>query len=249
MLISVFLTDSRHRIASKEHADDSNLASKAMREVIPQTTEPRPEELPLKDKQLSEPVDHTKRALLDVGDHPSNDAGRNTAPSRQDFLDYLSMQRGQRTPGPLHFTDSWMDKMANYGEMRNSPNLDPFAFLGPLATAMPSPISRGGMSRGCPSWERSNRIYSQIADANPAEATQALALSSSHYADMIFKAVIKGWSTLDPEERNNPIMRTLGDIDQVFPELDLVTRAAFMYKSHMVLKVSLEGNTTLGPVS
>lgn len=92
----------------------------------------------------------------------------------------------------------------------------------------------------CPVWERSNRIYAQISQVSPAAASQALGLSSAHYADMILKAVINGWNTLNSAERANPIMRTLGDMDQVFSELDPVSRAAFMYKSHMLLKVGFE---------
>jgi hypothetical protein len=129
-----------------------------------------------------------------------------------------------------------MYKMAAYSDVRKRANLDPFTFLGPLATAMQPPgltrtASCSGMS---PTWKRFNRIYAQIAFVKQAEASQALALGSAHYADMIFKAVINGWSALDPEERNNPIMRTLSDMDQVFLELDPVSRAAFMYKSHML---------------
>lgn len=217
-----------------------------MRENIPRNTESRPEEPLNGDEQPSESIDQTRGAISDVKNCASNGAGHNTVLNRLDFLDYLNMQRGENTAGPLHFTDSWMDKMANYGEMRKRRDLDPFTFLGPPAWPAPSPTRPGALSRGCPSWEKSNRIYSQIADANPTEASQALALRSSHYADMIFKAVINGWSSLNPDERDNPIMRTLGDMDKVFSKLDPVSRAAFMYKSHMVLKVSLEVGTTAG---
>lgn len=203
----------------------------------------RPEEPTNKEQPPPEPLDQSEGALLDVRDSISNDAAQNTAPNRQEFLDYLSFQRDERIPaGPLHFTDSWMDKMANHSDMKKRPNLDPFTFLGPIATAMPSPARAGGVYSGCPGWERSNRIYSQIGDTSPADASQALALSSAHYADMIFKAVINGWSSLDMGERNNPIMRTLGNIDQVFSKLDPVSRAAFMYKSHMLLKVCVEAD-------
>lgn len=145
--------------------------------------------------------------LTQYWDQPMNDAGTkgnllysfydlppgiitdSRAPKRPDFLDYLSFQRDRHTwPSPL--TDSWMDKVANYSNMTKRPNFD----LGPLATVMPSPALTGGVYSGCPGWERSNCIYSQIADTSHAEASQALALSSSHYADMIFKAVINGWS-------------------------------------------------------
>jgi hypothetical protein len=159
------------------------------------------------------------------------------------LLEYLGIQRGDSSTGPLHFTDSWMDKMATYGKDTGKyPNLDPFRFLGPLAPAMPSAVRPRPGSGGCPAWERSNRIYGQISEVKPAAASQAMALSSAHYADMIFKAVINGWSMLNTEERNNPIMRTLRDMDQVFEKLDPVSRAAFMYKSHMLLKVRLEVN-------
>lgn len=160
--------------------------------------------------------------------------------NRPNLYGYLGTHRNGDSQASLQFTDSWMDKMAVGNDIRRHPNLNPFTFLGPLATAMPSTgRTRTGSTYGS-AWERSNRIYGQIFDVSPRAASQALALSSAHYADMIFKAVVKGWSALNSEERNNPIMRTLGDMDQVFSALDPVSRAAFMYKSHMLLKASFE---------
>lgn len=139
--------------------------------------------------------------------------------------------------GTLHFTDSWMDKNSAVRGRRNPSAIDPYLWLGSITPA--SPRLSVNVVR-CPIWERSNRIYSQITQATPADASGALQLGSAHYADMIFKAVLNGWDALNGQEQRNPILRTLRDIDQVFPQLDPISRSAFMYKSHKLLRVSLQ---------
>jgi hypothetical protein len=141
----------------------------------------------------------------------------------------------------IQYTDSWMDN--TFAGSRNTtswPGLGPpprsRQFPSLLSTIMPI-SSRQRPTVQCKIWERSNTIYSQVCKVSPAYSSDALKLSSAYYAAAIFKAVIKGWVTLSIQERSNPILRILRDIDQVFPRLDPTSRVAFMYKSHTVLKV------------
>lgn len=225
----------------KSLTENTTDAPKATRDINSRGTNDSAQESPGKDLEPSFTGEQVPNfSLLDLMPGSSNNPAQNMALNRQDFYGYRGTHRNGDSQASLQFTDSWMDKMAVGNDIKRSPNLNPFTFLGPLATAMPSiGRTRTGFTYGS-TWERSNRIYGQIFDVSPSAACQALALSSAHYADMIFKAVIKGWSALNSEERNNPIMRTLGDMDQVFSELDPVSRAAFMYKSHMLLKYHLD---------
>jgi hypothetical protein len=191
----------------------------------------RVEPHPNKDSEISENgAEPTIDATLNIGPPISNGHVQHTARGGGEGL------WGAISDGTLHFTDSWMDDLPPVRGSRNPPGLDPYSWLGPLTTA--SPRLSVGVVR-CPIWQRSNKIYSQISEVTAAVASGALQLSSAHYADMIFKAVVNGWGALNGQERSNPIMRTLRDIDQVFPQLDSISRAAFMYKSHMLLRVSL----------
>lgn len=150
-----------------------------------------------------------------------------------------SRMQERKSKDILYYTDSWMDGATNGAIARDCPEqLDPFALFGILSTATPSITLQLPRGVQCPIWERSNNIYSQISDVSPAAASRALRLSSARYADMIFKAVINGWAALSNKERSNPIMKILQDISPIFSQLDQVSRAAFMYKGHMLLKVS-----------
>lgn len=234
-----------YRSLTRGDAENNAYASRAMRENNSRRASTDAEDPSNRDLAPPQPGNQaTKTALLDVKASTSNNLAHSGGLNRKDMFDYLGTQRSDNTNVFVQFTDSWMDKMAAGSDRRKCPDyFDPFTVLGPLATAMPSVVRPRMNSGRCPTWERSNRIYGQISDVSPAAASQALALSSAHYADMIFKAVINGWATLNSEERNNPIMRTLGDMDQVFSELDPASRAAFMYKSHMLLKVGFEIGT------
>lgn len=229
-----------HRDVDNPHPDNTSTPRPA-RDSVSRTENLRAEDFQNKDGESEACGKSTKNALMNVRRGPRNNSVQDMGINRQEFLGYLGIQPSDNSNSSLNFSDSWMDKMATEISTPNRrPNLDPFTFLGPLSTAMPPAGRSRPVSMKCPIWERSNRIYAQISRVGPAAASQALDLSSAHYADMIFKAVIHGWSTLSSEERSNPIMRTLGDMDQVFAELDPVSRAAFMYKSHMLLKVSFE---------
>lgn len=143
--------------------------------------------------------------------------------------------------GAIESADSWMDNMI--AGSRNSiswPGLSlPQPFPSPFSTMTPISPRLGGTMQ-CQIWQRSNMIYSQVSKVSPVCSSAALKHSSTYYAGSIFKAVINGWAALSIQERSNPILRILRDIDQVFPQLDQTSRVAFMYKSHMVLKVRLK---------
>ncbi|CZR67335.1 uncharacterized protein PAC_17234 [Phialocephala subalpina] len=156
--------------------------------------------------------------------------------------DYPDTTANVNFESPIEFTDSWMDNMI-YGSRSSTswPGLSrarPQPFPSPLSTMMPV-ASRPRGTAQCQIWQRSNTIYSQVSKVGPACSSAALKLSSTYYAASIFKAVIKGWTSLSIQERSNPILRILREIDQVFPQLDRTSRVAFMYKSHMVLKYLL----------
>lgn len=144
---------------------------------------------------------------------------------------------------PIKFTDSWMDNMI--GGSRNRTNwaslkrVRPWSFPSPLSTMMPG-ASSSESTMQCHIWQRSNTIYSQVSKVSPTCSSAALKLSPTYYAGSIFKAVINGWASLSIQERSNPILQILKEIDQVFSQLDRTSRVAFMYKSHMVLKVPLK---------
>ena len=151
----------------------------------------------------------------------------------------LNITTNTNVKSRIEFTDSWMDSTIARGRKSTGwPGLSPrhLPLPGSLPTTMPR-SSRLAVTAQCGIWQRSNTIYSQVSKVSPACSSAALKLSSSYYAASIFKAVIRGWATLSIQERSNPILRILRDIDQVFPQLDRTSRVAFMYKSHMVLKV------------
>lgn len=214
---------------------ESNIL-KRVRESSPRRprVEPPP---PNKDPEDAEPGElPTIDATLNIGPAVSNTQLQNTSRGGDGHFGAVANGSNGISGSVVQFTDSWMDEMPAVRGARNVPSLDPYSWLGLFSLS--SPGMAVGVAR-CPIWERSNNIYSQISKVTPAVAAGALQLTSAHYADMIFKAVVNGWGALNGQERSNPIMRTLRDIDQVFPRLDSASRAAFMYKSHMLLRVSL----------
>lgn len=153
--------------------------------------------------------------------------------------DCLDSTANNNLESAIQYTDSWMDNMFSGSRNSTWPGLGPpWSRPSPslLSTMMPI-SSRQVPTVQCKIWQRSNTIYSQVSKVSAACSSDALKLSSTYYAAAIFKAVIKGWATLSIQERSNPILRILRDIDQVFPRLDPTSRVAFMYKSHTVLKV------------
>jgi hypothetical protein len=60
-------------------------------------------------------------------------------------------------------------------------------------------------------------------------------------AGSLVKVVKEGWGSLSLRERSNPVLQILKDVDQqLFWDLDSVTKLANLYKSMLLLKVSLD---------
>lgn len=196
---------------------------------------------PSNNPETSQPsIVPAKRSIDDVRPTALNSLVPNVEHARKRRQTVAEMTAESNLESVLNFTESWMDKKVVDKTDKNPIDLSPWAWLSPISTMMPPPARPLTRGMQCQIWEKSNKIYSQIATATPACASAALRLSPSDYANLIFKAVINGWASLDTQERNNPIIKALADIDQVFSQLDQVSRAAFMYKSHMLLKVSLK---------
>lgn len=181
-----------------------------------------------------------KRSIDDVMPSASNSLVLNGEQARKRRQTVADITAESNSGSVLNFTESWMDKKAIVRTDKAHADLTPWAWLSPIASMMPPPARPPTNGMQCQIWEKSNKIYSQISTVPPAAASAALRLNPMDYANLIFKAVINGWASLNTWERSNPIMKALSDIDQVFSELDQVSRAAFLYKSHMLLKVSLK---------
>ncbi|KFZ18029.1 hypothetical protein V501_01416 [Pseudogymnoascus sp. VKM F-4519 (FW-2642)] len=181
-----------------------------------------------------------KRSIDDVMPTASNSLVLNGEHARKRRQAVADITAESNSGSVLNFTESWMDKKAIVRTDKAHADLTPWAWLSPIASMMPPPGRPPTQGMQCQIWEKSNKIYSQISTVARASASAALRLSPMDYANLIFKAVINGWASLDTWERSNPIMKALSDIDQVFSEIDQVSRAAFLYKSHMLLKYHMD---------
>ncbi|KFY58294.1 hypothetical protein V496_06201 [Pseudogymnoascus sp. VKM F-4515 (FW-2607)] len=191
--------------------------------------------------EVSQPrVLPAKRSIDDVMPTASNSLVPNREHAQKRRQTVADITAESNSGNVLNFTESWMDKKAVDKTDKNRADLTPWAWLSPISTMLPPPGRPPTRGMQCHIWEKSNKIYSQISTVSPACASATLRLSPLDYANLIFKAVINGWASLDTWERSNPIMKALSDIDEVFSELDQVSRAAFMYKSHMLLKYHID---------
>lgn len=104
----------------------------------------------------------------------------------------------------------------------------------PLKTTMPEPPTPDFTP--CPIWMKANAIYAgifkypkdRIISANKAEPGS------------LTKVVKEGWGSLSLAERSNPVLQILKEVDQnLFWDLDPVTKFANLYKSLLLLKVIL----------
>jgi hypothetical protein len=166
-------------------------------------------------------------------------AKRDIGADRETREDFHGKTTNDNIEASIEFTDLWMDDIT-IGSRNSTSWLDlsgPWTLPSPLSTTVP--VRSQVRTVQCQIWETSNKIYSQISKISP-DCAAAVDFSSANYAGSIFKAVINGWAALSIQERSNPILQILRDIDQVFPQLDRATRVAFMYKSHMLLMASLK---------
>ncbi|KAH8802749.1 hypothetical protein F5884DRAFT_756061 [Xylogone sp. PMI_703] len=116
-------------------------------------------------------------------------------------------------------------------------------FISPLATNMP--ILKPPDAPYDILWQRSNDIYGQVFKVPPELANPASLLPSRYYGGAICKAVMKGWEFLSIQEKGNPILQILRDIAEQFANLDPISKIAFMYKSHSLLKYYLKPDKTV----
>ena len=104
----------------------------------------------------------------------------------------------------------------------------------PLKTAMAEP----GMPDfvPCKIWQKANAIYAGIFDY-PRDRMQS---ADKVEVGSLFKVVREGWGALSLKERANPVLQILMEVDQnLFWDLDPVTKIANLYKSMLLLKVGL----------
>lgn len=103
----------------------------------------------------------------------------------------------------------------------------------PLKTAMPEPTVPEFVP--CKIWQKANAIYAGIFDY-PRDRIQT---ANKVDAGSLFKVVKEGWGALSLKERANPVLQILKEVDQnLFWDLDPVTKVANLYKSMLLLKVS-----------
>ncbi|KAH8598224.1 hypothetical protein B0O99DRAFT_616187 [Bisporella sp. PMI_857] len=101
----------------------------------------------------------------------------------------------------------------------------------PLRTAMPEPPVPDFIP--CKIWQTANSIYGSIF-VYPRER-----ILSANNVDpgSLFKAIKEGWGSLSLKERSNPVLQILKDVEQnLFWDLDPVTKVATLYKSMLLLK-------------
>lgn len=122
-----------------------------------------------------------------------------------------------------------LDDSANILESTRSWNwLSPRMNPTPKPTLDPSPIKYK-----C-TWKRSNVIYGKLFSIN---STGGLTARESR-VNILFKAVRKGWESVSAQERSDPVLEILKEVDEeIFEFLDPVTRIAALQKSHMLLTV------------
>jgi hypothetical protein len=104
----------------------------------------------------------------------------------------------------------------------------------PIKTRMPTPPPPEFTQ--CCFWRKANAIYARIFDYDK----ESISAANNVDSGALFKIVKEGWGSLTTQERANPILQILEDVDQyLFWDLDPVTKIANLYKSHLILKVSL----------
>jgi hypothetical protein len=102
----------------------------------------------------------------------------------------------------------------------------------PLKTGMPEPRAPDFIP--CKIWQKANAIYAGIFDY----PRDRVAVANHVDEGSLIKAVKEGWGSLSLTERANPVLQILKEVDQnLFWDLDPVTKIANLYKSMLLLKV------------
>ena len=128
----------------------------------------------------------------------------------------------------------------NWGEVKSPKFGHPpnWSFPNPVKTRLPSPPAPEFAQ--CRFWKKANSIYARIFDYDKESILAANTVDSG----ALFKVVKDGWESLTPQERDNPVLQILEEVDQhLFWDLDPVTKIANLYKSHLILKVGVSNWT------
>ncbi|KAL3418084.1 bZIP transcription factor [Phlyctema vagabunda] len=103
----------------------------------------------------------------------------------------------------------------------------------PMHTTMS--VSTSAQYLPCDIWQKANRIYANIFPFTKEKA----ALARDVEAGSLITVVKHGWTSLSLREGSNPILMILKDVDQnLFWDLDPVTKIANLYKSWLLLKAT-----------
>lgn len=86
----------------------------------------------------------------------------------------------------------------------------------------------------CRIWQKANAIYANIFNYSKERRLEANKVE----AGSLIKVIKGGWGSLSLKERGNPVLQILKEVDQnLFWDLDPVTKIANLYKSMLLLKV------------
>jgi hypothetical protein len=103
----------------------------------------------------------------------------------------------------------------------------------PTKTAFPPPPTPEYSP--CHIWQKANSIYERIFQFD----RHLVYDTDKANSGALVKAVRDGWSSLNLEEKSNPVLQILEEVDHhLFNNLDPVTKVANLYKSFLLLKVS-----------
>jgi hypothetical protein len=177
------------------------------------------------------------------GTHEENDFGSLNGYTQ------TGMEVGERMPEPvetesniLRHNFEWTDSFdeasvaftSRWDGLPRSNLYDPsfWTVPNPVETTMSAPAVPDFVP--CKIWQKANAIYAKIFDFEKGERVSA---ANTVDSGSLFKVVKEGWDSLTFQERNNPMLQILKEVDQqLFWDLDPVTKIANLYKSHLLLK-------------
>jgi hypothetical protein len=104
----------------------------------------------------------------------------------------------------------------------------------PVKSRLPTPSPPEFVQ--CEFWKKATSISERIFDHDKEQILAANNVDSG----ALFKVVKEGWGSLTPQERENPVLQILEEVDRnLFWDLDPVTKIANLYRSHLILKVGV----------
>ena len=135
---------------------------------------------------------------------------------------------------------AYVDKSSSVALTSRWEGLNASTFYDPNLWTVPNPLDTM-MSRPavpdfvpCKIWQKANAIYGKMFAFDDRER---VASASTVDPGSLFQFVKEGWDSLTVQERSNPMLQILKEVDQqIFLDLDPVTKVANLYKSHLLLK-------------